>query len=83
MYAIRSYYDSAQRFYSLSSQILQERNDYYAMLKNVQHSEGNITRWLDWFLNCMLRALETAQQSMGLVLRKADFWDIHQDTELV
>lgn len=74
--------DSAQRFYSLSSQILLERNDYYAILKKVQHSEGNITAWLDWFLNCMLRALETAQQSMGLVLRKADFWDKHQDTEL-
>jgi Fic family protein len=44
--------DSPQRFYSLSSQILVERNVYYEVLQKVQHSNGDITEWLEWFLNC-------------------------------
>ncbi|MBN2262743.1 MAG: Fic family protein, partial [Prolixibacteraceae bacterium] len=50
--------NSSQRFYSLSSQILTERKKYYEILQKVQHSSGDITDWLDWFLNCLYRALE-------------------------
>ena len=74
--------DSSLRFYSLSSQILVERKTYYATLKKVQHSSGDITEWLLWFLGCLYRALEGTQASMQKVLNKADFWDKHHDTEL-
>jgi len=72
--------DSPQRYYSLSSQILAERNDYYAILKKAQHSSGDITQWLMWFLHCLYRALETTQGAMQKVLHKADFWERHQAT---
>ncbi len=72
--------NSSQRFYSLSGQILTERKLYYAILKKVQHSDGDITDWLDWFLNCLYRALNTSEETMQKVLYKSEFWDKHKDT---
>lgn len=72
--------NSAERFYSLSSQILKERNAYYKVLQKVQHSHGDISEWLIWFLGCMYRALATSQESVKRVMRKADFWDKHKET---
>lgn len=74
--------DSSQRFYSLSSQILLERKVYYDILQRVQHKDGDITEWLNWFLNCLYRALENTEQTVKKVLYKADFWDKHKDTSL-
>lgn len=74
--------NSHQRFYSLSNQILQERKVYYEVLQNVQFKDGDITEWLVWFLNCLFRALESTEDTMGKVLYKAEFWDKHKDTEL-
>jgi Fic family protein len=74
--------DSSQRFYSLSNQILTEKKKYYEVLQKVQHSSGNITEWLDWYLNCLYRALENTDKALKRVLKKADFWDKHHDTLL-
>lgn len=74
--------DSAQRFYSFSNQILIERKIYYKVLQKVQHCEGDITEWLNWFLNCLYRALNPTEETMKKVLQKADFWDKHKETEL-
>ncbi len=74
--------NSSQRFYSLSNQILQERKVYYEILQRVQISDGDITEWLVWFLNCMYRALENSEESVKTVLRKAEFWDNHKETIL-
>ena len=72
--------DSSQRFYSLSSQILIERKVYYKILQKVQHSSGDITEWLDWFLKCLYRALSSTEETMKRVLQKANFWDKHKET---
>ena len=74
--------DSSQRFYSLSSQILVERKVYYEILQKVQYSKGDITDWLNWFLNCLYRALEATEETMKKVLHKAEFWDKHKETVL-
>lgn len=73
---------TSQRFYSLSSQILVERNLYYETLKRVQHSSGDITEWLIWFLNCLYRCLVLTDSTLQKVLHKADFWDKHKESEL-
>ncbi len=72
--------DSTQRFYSLSSQILVERKVYYEVLQKVQYSNGDITEWLDWFLNCLYRAMESTEVTMKMVLHKAEFWEKHKET---
>jgi len=74
--------NSSQRFYSLSNQILQERKVYYKILQSTQHKDGDITEWLIWFLNCLNRALENTEKTIGKVLYKAEFWDKNMNTEL-
>lgn len=69
---------SKERFYSLSKQILAERNDYYAVLKKTQHN-NDITDWLVWFLNCLKTALLETENSMQYILLKTEFWEKHKD----
>ncbi|MDR2721001.1 MAG: Fic family protein, partial [Puniceicoccales bacterium] len=72
----------AQRFYSMSNQILAERKRYYEVLQKTQQGNGNITEWMDWFLHCLRRALSATESSLQQVLHKADFWKTHHDTPL-
>jgi len=73
---------SRERFYSLSSQILVERKRYYAVLQQVQHSSGDITEWLDWFFNCLKKALLETENTLQKILHKAAFWKIHENTPI-
>ncbi len=66
---------SAQRFYSMSSQIRAERNAYYSALERAQEGTLDVTAWLDWFLGCLGRAIEGAQGTLDTVLRKARVWE--------
>lgn len=71
---------TAERYYSMSSQILLERKQYYAVLQNVQHSEGDITDWLSWFLHCLKNALLATEITLKHILRKTEFWKLHDHT---
>lgn len=73
---------SSERFYSMSSQILVERKRYYEILQKVQHSNGDITEWLEWFLHCLKKALQETEISLKKVVYKAEFWKIHEHTSL-
>jgi Fic family protein len=66
---------SPQRFYSMSAQIRQERNDYYDILERTQKGSMDITPWMEWFLGCLGRAIDGAQTTLGAILAKARFWD--------
>lgn len=66
---------TGQRFYSMSGQILHERSEYYDMLERTQKSDADITRWQTWFLECLLRAIEGAHDTLSAVLAKARFWE--------
>ena len=66
--------DNRQRFYSMSAQIRTERNEYYKMLEQTQKSGPDITPWMEWFLSCLHRAIEGADEGIGTVLQKARFW---------
>ena len=66
---------SACRFYSLSAQIQRERKNYYQQLEFAQHGSMNDTAWIDWFLGCLERAIESAQEKIFSVLEKSHFWN--------
>ena len=53
--------NSPQRFYSMSAQIRQERAAYYDILEQTQKGTLDITPWMEWFLGCLGRAIEGAQ----------------------
>ena len=64
------------RFYSLSSQIEAEREQYYDQLESQQRATPDITDWLSWFLGCLGRAISNAEATLGNVLFKAQLWDM-------
>jgi Fic family protein len=65
---------SAQRFYSMSSQILEDRKEYYEVLERTQAGPLDITGWLTWFLGCLDRAIEQSNQITSSALEKELFW---------
>lgn len=69
---------SPHRFYSMSSQIGREREDYYAILERTQKGGLDVSDWLQWFLACFTRAIDGAEVSGEGVLRKAEFWRTHE-----
>jgi len=73
---------SPQRYYSLSGQIRAERNAYYAILERTQKGDGDVTAWMLWFLECLGRAIDGAQDILATVVRKAQFWDTHLSAPL-
>lgn len=66
--------NSPNRFYSLSSQIMVERNDYYNILNSAQAGNLDVTDWLEWFLKCMNRAILNSNSLLGRIMVKARFW---------
>mgnify|MGYP000948358364 CR=1 FL=1 len=59
---------STQRFYSMSAQIRIERKQYYEILQRVQHSSGDITEWLDWFLLCLKNSILASENTLQKTL---------------
>jgi Fic family protein len=74
--------DTGERFYSMSSQILIERKQYYEVLQKVQHSTGDITEWLEWFLHCLKNAMLATENTTQKILHKAEFWKLHELTPI-
>lgn len=71
------------RYYSLSSQIMEERKGYYDILEKCSKASSvNVTKWLVWFLECFERAIQRSDKIIGNVLAKADFWQEHAQAEL-
>lgn len=71
------------RYYSLSSQIMEERKEYYDILESCSKSNTtDVTKWLVWFLECFKRAIQRSDKIIGKVLAKADFWQEHAQTQL-
>jgi Fic family protein len=64
------------RFYSMSAQIEAECKTYYQQLERQQRNSVDITGWLDWFLDCLGRAISTAETMLSAVLYKAELWKI-------
>ena len=74
---LAQYENSPLRYYSMSSQILADRDNYYRELERVQRGTGDITDWMVWFLSTLHTALQTSDSIIGKVLQKNYFWQIH------
>ncbi|MBV7491629.1 Fic family protein [Pseudomonas sp. PDM30] len=72
----------AIRFYAMSASILEDRSGYYRALETCQKSNTDITVWLEWFLQTLLRSLQQAMARIESVLGKARFWQAHRESEL-
>jgi len=70
------------RLFSLSAQILRERDGYYAALEGAQRGGLEVTDWLAWFLAQVRESANAAQQTLAHTLAKARFWLRHQATSM-
>lgn len=70
------------RYYSLSAQIMRDRNRYYDVLERTQKGTGETTEWLLWFLERVHQAMSAADRTVSRILLKADFWRRHADAHL-
>ncbi len=69
-------------FYSLSRQILKDKNHYYKILERTQRGNGDITEWLIWYFNAFMSAIDDSNAMLSLVLRKATFWNTHAQASI-
>lgn len=72
----------AIRFYAMSASILEDRSGYYRVLENSQKATSDITEWLEWFLQTLLRSLQQAIVRIESVLAKSRFWQAHRESGL-
>ena len=69
--------DSSLRFFSISRQINKDKRKYNAILERCQKGGCDITLWIDWYLDCMSRAIESAGEMLSSILDKSIFWQTH------
>lgn len=69
--------DSSLRFFSISRQINKDKRRYNDILERCQKGGCDITFWIDWYLDCMLRAIESAGEMLSSILDKSIFWQTH------
>ena len=67
----------ALQYYSLSTQILKDKNHYYKVLERTTRGNGEISEWLEWYCNAFIAAIESSSHTLSQVLRKATFWQTH------
>ncbi len=70
---------SELRFYSMSNVISLHRKQYYEILERTQRGEGDISEWLQWFLERLHEALITTEQTLESVMVKQRFWEANQE----
>ncbi|MBX9571402.1 MAG: Fic family protein [Candidatus Obscuribacterales bacterium] len=63
-----------QRYYSMSAQIKIDKKEYYDTLEATQKATLDITNWLVWFLECLIRAIKNAETVLHDILQKARVW---------
>lgn len=69
--------DSTLRFFSISRQINKDKRKYNDILERSQKGGCDITLWIDWYLDCMSRAIESAGEMLSSILDKSIFWQTH------
>ena len=70
------------KMYSVSNAIKNDRKNYYDVLEKTTTGNTDITLWLEWFLNTILKSLKNSKDNISYVLQKTKFWDKHRETLL-
>ena len=62
------------RFYNISAEINRNKKEYYNILEQTQHGNGDITAWLTWYIKTLIASVEEAETSVNSILNKSFFW---------
>lgn len=71
--------NSKMRFFSISHQINKDKKQYYDILEKTQKGDCEITEWIIWYLDCLLRSVEQSDETLSKVLNKAIFWQTYAE----
>lgn len=74
--------NSTMRYFSISRQINKEKRKYNDTLELCQKGSTDITVWIDWYLDCMLRAIKEAEDMLSSILDKAIFWQNYSQADI-
>jgi Fic family protein len=74
--------NKTQRFYSMSSQIKEQKKQYYDILESTQKGTLDITEWLVWFLECLSNAIDSSSTIVHKIMAKHKFWNGHKTMTL-
>ena len=67
---------TSERYYSVSAAIQRERARYYDVLEETQKGTLDVTAWLGWFLACLGRALDGAEELLAQTLHRHRVWQV-------
>jgi len=67
--------NSSKRYYSLSEQFLKERKLYYSELEAFQSYDGDVGKWLIWFLTSLTKAVHNSERKIEESKQKAMLFD--------
>lgn len=70
------------RLYSVSSEIMRSRDEYYKVLERVQRCRLEVTEWFSWFVKCVTASIERSSNIIANVFLRVDFWNMHAQTAL-
>lgn len=70
------------RYYSVSSEIMRQRDEYYEILEDVQRCRVDATEWYLWFINCVIASIKHSQDSIANVFMRVEFWRQHAQMQL-
>lgn len=73
---------SKMRFFSISYQINKDKKRYYEILERTQKGNRDITEWISWYLDCLIRSIEHSDELLSKVLNKAIFWQKYTDVAI-
>lgn len=67
--------DNSQfRFYNISSAINKDKKNYYDILERSQKGNGDLTEWIKWYVETLIKALDTSEATLNTIMNKSVFW---------
>ncbi|MDR1553648.1 MAG: DUF4172 domain-containing protein [Prevotellaceae bacterium] len=74
--------NTLHRFYSMLAQMKSDEKQYHSILEKTQNENFDVTNWMLWFFGCMKKALKATDVILLSVMKKSEFWKIHDRTPL-
>jgi len=73
---------TGKRLYSLSSQIIKDKKNYYNILEMTQKGIGDITEWVNWFLEMFNRSIDNSKALVEKSMFIGKFYKHHAELNL-
>ncbi len=70
------------RLYAMSKTINEHRQEYYDIIENTQKGDGDITSWLQWFLQMLQLSILEATNKISKTVRATKYWQTHDQALL-